>query len=455
MPTVHRGRTRVEAAGVVVSFAVAAAIVLVQHWHGSIILAISTSHGVDAGDLLAIPFLVGAVAVGRRRLPRSAPGGISLTASGLALGVLLLLAGVIPGAGGPLVPAGGSTLDGAISQTFGKAAAPPDHWTNVAFVYDGAVQRLYVDGRGVATNPAHGRIQVSGNPLWIGGNQPYGEHFDGVIDEVRVYDRALSRREIRRDMTTGVHAARDLVAAYGFDAAAGAEARDASGHGNVGTIFGAARVPGRFGRALDFDGQDAIVRVPPSPSLDLARGITLSAWVRPSAEQSGWRTVVQRQTDAYFLTASSARLDSGGLQDTLRIVLAIALGAWLGAAIATGRGPTTAARRHTWWLPALLFVVGSFVDAALAPSGTLFGCILVALWLAATAPSRLERVGFVAAAVVGSVVTVVALGDASGVSLALMRNEGGTARTMMLGALLVLAALLPRVAATRTRVAQP
>ena len=290
--------------------------------------------------------------------------------------------------------------------------------------------------------------------MWIGGNRPYGEHFDGLIDEVRVYDRALSTREIRRDMTTAVHAERDLVAAYGFDAVSGAEARDSSGNGNVGKITGATRAPGRFGSALDFDGLSAIVHVPPSPSLNLTRGITLSAWIRPVAGQSGWRTIVQRQTDAYFLAASSARVDSGGLQDTLRIVLVVALGAWLCAAIATGRGPTTAARRRTWWLPALLFAAGSVVDAAFAPSGTLFGCIAVALWLAVTAPSRLERASFVTAAVACSVVTFVGAGDVAGASLALARNDGATLRTMTLGALLVLAALLPRVAATLGRVPQ-
>src|SRR5215217_6756810 len=202
MSTVHRGRTRVERAGVVVPLAVAGTIVAVQLWHGPIILALSPTHGVDAGDLLAIPFVLLAVAVGRRRLARSATGGISLTASGIALGVLLLLAGVIPGEGGPLVPAGGSTLDGTIRQTFGTDAVAPGRWTNVAFVFDGETERLYVHGRVVATRPARGRIQVSGDPLWIGGNRPYGEHFDGLIDEVRVYDRALSTREIRRDMTT-------------------------------------------------------------------------------------------------------------------------------------------------------------------------------------------------------------------------------------------------------------
>ena len=42
------------------------------------------------------------------------------------------------------------------------------------------------------------------NPLWIGGNSPYGEYFQGLIDEVRVYNRALTQTEIQADMNAPV-----------------------------------------------------------------------------------------------------------------------------------------------------------------------------------------------------------------------------------------------------------
>ena len=42
------------------------------------------------------------------------------------------------------------------------------------------------------------------NPLWIGGNRPYGEYFQGLIDEVRIYNRALTAAEIQADMNTPV-----------------------------------------------------------------------------------------------------------------------------------------------------------------------------------------------------------------------------------------------------------
>ena len=74
----------------------------------------------------------------------------------------------------------------------------------MALTYDGATLRLYVNGTQVATPAATGAIQTSANPLWIGGNTPYGEYFQGLIDEVRVYNRALTQAEIQADMNTPI-----------------------------------------------------------------------------------------------------------------------------------------------------------------------------------------------------------------------------------------------------------
>jgi hypothetical protein len=63
---------------------------------------------------------------------------------------------------------------------------------------------LYVNGVVVASRAQTGAIQSVANPLWIGGNSPYGEYFQGLIDEVRVYNRALTQTEIQTDMATAV-----------------------------------------------------------------------------------------------------------------------------------------------------------------------------------------------------------------------------------------------------------
>ena len=90
--------------------------------------------------------------------------------------------------------------------------------------------------------------------------------------------------------------ASDLAAAYGFDEASGASVADASPNGNTGTIAGATRTAdGRFGGALSFDGVNDMVTVPDAASLDLTAGMTLEAWVYPTATGTAWRTVMLKE----------------------------------------------------------------------------------------------------------------------------------------------------------------
>jgi hypothetical protein len=69
---------------------------------------------------------------------------------------------------------------------------------------DGANLRLYVNGTQVASRALTGAMRTSTGVLRIGGNSIWSEWFAGLIDEVRVYNRALSATEIQADMTTPV-----------------------------------------------------------------------------------------------------------------------------------------------------------------------------------------------------------------------------------------------------------
>jgi fibronectin type 3 domain-containing protein len=104
----------------------------------------------------------------------------------------------------PARSAGGGTFGTSTGYVTSPTANPVNTWTHLAVTYDGAAVRLYVNGGQVGSRVAGGLIQNVTNPLWIGGNQPYGEYFNGLIDEVRVYNRALSAPEIQNDMNASV-----------------------------------------------------------------------------------------------------------------------------------------------------------------------------------------------------------------------------------------------------------
>jgi Concanavalin A-like lectin/glucanases superfamily/Domain of unknown function (DUF1929)/Bacterial Ig domain len=86
----------------------------------------------------------------------------------------------------------------------GVAAVPLNAWTHLAVTYDGASLRLYVNGALVKTTALSGAMATSTSALRIGGNAVWGEYFKGVIDEVRIYNRALSAAEVQTDMATPI-----------------------------------------------------------------------------------------------------------------------------------------------------------------------------------------------------------------------------------------------------------
>jgi len=61
--------------------------------------------------------------------------------------------------------------------------------------------RLFVNGVQAAAKAASGPMATSTRPLKIGGNAVFGEWFTGLIDDVRVYNRALTAAEIQGDMS--------------------------------------------------------------------------------------------------------------------------------------------------------------------------------------------------------------------------------------------------------------
>ena len=79
-------------------------------------------------------------------------------------------------------------------------------WHHVAATYDGATMRLYQDGVEVGSAPRTGAVfQAPNVDAYIGANPGASNQvFDGRIDEVKIFGRALTPAEIAVEMATPV-----------------------------------------------------------------------------------------------------------------------------------------------------------------------------------------------------------------------------------------------------------
>jgi hypothetical protein len=105
-----------------------------------------------------------------------------------------------------------------------------------------------------------------------------------------------------------------LVAALGFDEGAGATTADSSGFGNNALSEGATwTTAGKYGKALAFNGTNSYVSVPDAASLDLSNGMTLEAWVQPTAVND-WQTVIMKENPSIqdFVYGIMANTPYGG-----------------------------------------------------------------------------------------------------------------------------------------------
>ena len=112
---------------------------------------------------------------------------------------------------------GANTVDFTVSVSAGDLSSSRSindgQWHHVAGVYDGTNMFLYVDGTLDISQPATGLIPQNSDPLAIGANvQAYvpgcgcnepGYFFNGLIDEVSIYNRALTAQEIQAIYAAG------------------------------------------------------------------------------------------------------------------------------------------------------------------------------------------------------------------------------------------------------------
>jgi len=189
-------------------------------------------------------------------------------------------------------------------------------WVHVVGTYDGSIIKLYIDG--VLDNTLSNATGLpTGTDEWrIGRRWDLSTEFDGLIDDVRIYNRALSEDEITRlyhlgattHLNTSINTpdlASGLVGHWTFDGPDLLQnAVDKSGSGNTGYLqgftSGTTTTRGRIGQALQFTAaastRATAVTNDESNPLVLREEVTISAWINFDRTSESPGTIVRHGT---------------------------------------------------------------------------------------------------------------------------------------------------------------
>ncbi len=74
---------------------------------------------------------------------------------------------------------------------------PQNEWVHVAATFDGTFMRTYLNGNVVVEGNFSGTLTTNTNPLEISRSGNGWAHMNGIIDELRIYNRSLTAEEIQ------------------------------------------------------------------------------------------------------------------------------------------------------------------------------------------------------------------------------------------------------------------
>jgi len=199
---------------------------------------------------------------------------------------------------------------GTATQVNGTNQITDAVWHHVAVVYDRRDIRLYTDGMPDKTGRNTTVTSLLPDNEFVVGvghvEDLYTDYLRGFIDDLRVYDRALSAAEVGE--LHAPSAGDGLVLHFTFDDYDGTNVVDQSGTGNDGAVYGATfESGGAIGGAYRFDGNDYI-KVADDSTLHFleSNSFTMTTWVKTTP--SGLTQVLCGKTRLNFRPPDIAAL---------------------------------------------------------------------------------------------------------------------------------------------------
>ena len=224
-------------------------------------------------------------------------------------------------------PGAGSNAKKLLFSIFNETSGTPavstseinlNMWNFVVGTYDGSNIRVYVNGVKEGEVPFTGAIPSKSNDLRIGGdafasyyagtNPEEQSQFNGGIDEVAIFGKALSpfeiydyysnslaKRSYFDNVVIPVASGQTFSSYYKFEG----NANDEYGRNN-GVVNGAMEINGKVGKAYSFDGKDDYAKLSNANMLSGAKKATILAWIylKNYSKTSQSPIIVDRETGA-------------------------------------------------------------------------------------------------------------------------------------------------------------
>ncbi|MCD6219131.1 DUF4091 domain-containing protein [Candidatus Calescamantes bacterium] len=160
-------------------------------------------------------------------------------------------------------------------------------WTHLVITFDGEMGKIYANGKLIESVKAPGKLYTSTRSLYIGKLRDTTHPFSGLIDEVRIYHRVLSKEEVVSRYQGKEVDRSELVLDLPMNEGEGTILHDKSGNNNNAVVYGITKpkakeegywTKGKFGSALRCDG--VYVEIPSSNSLSISDKISIEAWIK-------------------------------------------------------------------------------------------------------------------------------------------------------------------------------
>lgn len=205
---------------------------------------------------------------------------------------------------------------GAWSSVAYTSSVDLTQWNHYVGTYDNSTLKLYENGELKNSKSVTGTIDSDTGNVFFGRDDGLSRYLDGQLDDIRIYDRALSSNDISKlydSYDPGVQIAstqKDLVSHWKMDG----NANDATPHSNHGTVNGATSTTDRYGRAdsaYDFDGTDDDIRGASQPDVQTSPNLfTVSGYINPGNQYTRFITPQSTGIDQWIgYDATNERLE--------------------------------------------------------------------------------------------------------------------------------------------------